>query len=230
MQMNFVLTALSAAALLLQSEGARAQIVLSQLVVELQPGKVSRMDIEILNKDAERAYVVVEPRQLIEPDVPGEQSLSDPDPAKLGLLVSPGRMVLEPGQHKLLRFADIGSVADKERIYRVTVKPVVGELEGERSGLKVLIGYDVLVLVRPAKPVANVSGVRTGNKLVWRNDGNVSVELTNGRLCQIGTAEGCQNLPGKRLYAGSSWAVDVPNAGSVEYLVRSPTGTAKRRF
>lgn len=227
---KFILTALGAAALFLKSEGAQAQIVLSQLVVELQPGRVARMDIEVLNKDSERAYVVAEPRKLTEPGVSGGQSLSDPDPAKLGLLVSPARMVLEPGQHKLLRFADIGGAADKERVYRVTVKPVVGGIDGEQSGLKILVGYDVLVLVRPAQPVTNVSAVRSGNKLVWRNSGNVSVELSDGRQCQAGAAGNCLSLPGTRLYAGSSWAVDLPGNGQVEYLVRSFTGTAKRRF
>ncbi|MEO6359598.1 MAG: hypothetical protein ABIO43_03360 [Sphingomicrobium sp.] len=227
---KFILTALGVATPLLQTEGANAQIVLSQLVVELQPGKVSRMDIEVLNKDSERAYVVVEPRQINEPGIPGEQSVRNPDPAKLGLLVSPARMVLEPGQHKLLRFADIGATADKERVYRVTVKPVVGGIEGEQSGLKILVGFDVLVLIRPARPVTAVSAVRSGNKLVWRNSGNVSVELTDGRLCQAGEAGTCLKLSGKRLYAGSSWAVELPGNGYVEYLLRSPTGATKRRF
>lgn len=225
-----IFTVLAAAAFFLQTRAADAQIVLSQLVVELQSGKTARTDIEVLNKDSERAYVAVEPRQLAEPGLPGDRSLNDPDPAKLGLLVSPARMVLEPGQHKLLRFADIGSASDRERVYRVTVKPVVGGVDGEESGLKILVGYDVLVLVRPARPITNISAARSGNKILWRNSGNVSVELTDGKQCRAGAVGNCLSLPGKRLYAGSSWAVDLPGNGQVEYVVRSSTGTVKRHF
>ena len=38
---------------------ANAQIVLSNLIVELMPGKESRQDIEVLNSGADRAYVAV---------------------------------------------------------------------------------------------------------------------------------------------------------------------------
>lgn len=227
--MKRLLSAIAASALVLPAQVAHSEIVLSQLVVELRAGKSVRQDIEVLNKDPERAYVVAEPRQIIAPGTPGEKSLADPDPGKLGLLVSPARMVLEPSQSKLIRFADVAPTPERERVYRVTVKPVVGGLEAEESGIKIMVGYDVLVLVRPAKPEVNVSATRDGQKLVWQNDGNVSVELTDGRQCRT-EASDCSSLPGKRLYAGTSWHVDVTRGGVIEYFVRSPTGNTKRRI
>ena len=93
-------------------------------------------------------------------------------------------MVLEPGQHKFLRIATIAS-KDRERVYRVTVKPVVGQLSSEGSGLKLLVGYDVLVLVRPLEVNPHVRGTRSGDQLTLKNDGNVSVELVDGKECEL---------------------------------------------
>lgn len=222
------LALISAASLVLPFQSASAELVLSQLVVELKPGKLSRQDIEVYNTAPERAYVVVEPHRLADAGKSSERRVTDPDPEKLGLLVAPARMILEPGQRKLIRFADIGTDPETERVYRVTVKPVIGEIEAEQSGLKILVGYDVLVLVRPAQPAIRASAVRRGSKLTWRNEGNASVELTDGRQCSPSGGD-CTSLPGKRLYAGASWVVDLPKDAPVDYLVRSPTGSQKMR-
>ncbi|QIK79724.1 fimbria/pilus periplasmic chaperone [Sphingomonas piscis] len=208
---------------------ARAEIVVSQLVVELQPGKVARQDVEIWNNDKDRAYVAIEPHRIVDAGQPTERRVEDPDPEKLGLLVSPARMVLEPGQHKLLRFADIVPPSDRERVYRVTIKPVVGDITANQSGLKVLIGYDALVMVRPAVAIEKVTAERSGPRINWRNEGNVSAELSEGRQCSS-AGQGCVDLPGKRLYPGASWSVELKNDGPVEYVVRSPGGISKRKL
>ena len=80
---------------------ASADLVLSELIVELQPAKQVRDDVEIWNNSPERSYVAVEPREILKPGLPSQSEKRDPDPQKLGLLVSPSRMILEPGQRKL---------------------------------------------------------------------------------------------------------------------------------
>jgi P pilus assembly chaperone PapD len=207
---------------------ARAGIVLSELIVDLQPGRYNRDDVEIWNNGAERTYVAVEPREILDAGKPGESAFEAPDPEKLGLLVAPARMILEPGQRKLMRIARLASSGDRERVYRVTVKPVAGPLASDTSGLKLLVGYDVLVLARPAAPRPSLTGQRSGNRLTLRNDGNVSVELTQGRQCD--GPDSCRDLPGKRLYAGAEWTETLPGGGAVEYLVRSPERQERRRF
>ena len=72
-------------------------------------------------------------------------------------------MILEPGQRKLIRVAAITASPDHEHVYRVTVKPVVGAIQANESGLKIMVGYDVLVLVRPVHAAPNVTAVRTGS-------------------------------------------------------------------
>jgi P pilus assembly chaperone PapD len=213
----------------LMAAPARAELVLSELIVELQPGKQVRDDVEVWNNSPERSFVSVEPREIIDPSLPSQAVLKDPDPEKLGILVSPARMVLEPGQRKLVRIATLSGSPEREHVYRVTIKPVVGGIQAEDSGLKVLVGYDVLVLVRPSQPRANVTAIRTGRKLTFSNAGNVSVEIVDGRQCE-GSHRQCSELPGKRLYAGASWTVDLPRDLPVEYTLKSPGRTDRRAY
>lgn len=208
---------------------AHAELVLSQLIVELQPGKQARDDLEIWNNSPERAYVALEPREIVGPSLPSQSERREPDPEKLGLLVSPARMILEPGARRLVRFATLLPGSDREHVYRVTVKPVVGGVDAKDTGLKILVGYDVLVLVRPAQPIANVTAARNGRKLTFNNNGNVSVELMSGKQCDASHAH-CTDLPGKRLYAGASWTVELGSEGPAEYVLRSPGKTDRRVF
>ncbi len=197
---------------------AHGELVLSQLVVELAPNERARADVEIWNSGADRAFVAVDPREMIDPGTTRESSKIDPDPEKLGLLVSPERILLEPGQRRLLRIASL-EANDRERVYRVTVKPVVGELSSDSSGLKVLVGYDVLVLVRPLEAKPHVSGTRSGSGLTLRNDGNVSVELVDGKACGSSN-QACTELPGGRLYAGAEKTVQITAGAKIDYKLK----------
>lgn len=212
---TFIVAVLVIADLFAPLSDAQAGMVLSQLVVELAPGELSRADVEVFNDGSERIFVAADPREVIDADTRAQSSRTDVDPEKLGLLVSPDRMVLEPGQHKLLRIATFGT-SDRERVYRVTVKPVVGQLSSQRSGLKLLVGYDVLVLVRPVEVRPHVSGTRSGDQLTLKNDGNVSVELVDGRECEASTKV-CEVLPDGRLYMGAERVITVRSNHRVEY-------------
>jgi P pilus assembly chaperone PapD len=220
---------LSATLLSFTLSSAKAGIVLSQLIVELQPGKQLKDDIEVWNDSPDRAYVAVEPREILHPGTADESVWKDPDPEKLGLLLTPTRMVLEPGQRKLIRLATLAPPSDNERIYRVTVKPVVGDLQAQSSGLKILVGYDVLVLVRPTVSSPNVSAVRSGRTLKFTNSGNASVELVDGRQCDSSRLH-CVDLPGKRLYAGASWSEQLNSDLPVEYTIKEDGRVDRRTF
>jgi P pilus assembly chaperone PapD len=208
---------------------AHAELVLSELIVDLDPGKQAREDIEVWNDSPERTYVALEPREILDAGLPNQSVRTDPDPQKLGLLVAPSRMILEPGQRKRLRIAALPGLSDREHVYRVTVKPVVGEVQSDATGLKLLVGYDVLVLVRPARPVANVTGRREGRRLTFSNAGNVSVEIVEGRQCAADGRQ-CIALPGKRLYPGASWTVDLQSDRPADYSLKTSGMTERRVF
>jgi P pilus assembly chaperone PapD len=221
--------ALAALAAMSTFAPAHAELVLSDLVVELLPGKESRKDIELWNDSDERSYVEISPAEIVNAGQPSESRRVLPDPEQLGLLVSPNRMILEPGQHKIIRIAAIAPSADRERIYRITVKPVVGDISAEQSGLKVLVGYDVLTMVRPANPAPRIVGSRDGNNLVVRNEGNASTELLNGKQCEA-PGKACSELPGKRLYAGAEWRLPLERSGPIEYSVKLGQKLSTVRF
>lgn len=214
--------------LLISAMPVSAEIVLSQLVLELGQGEGRRQDIEVRNLDKERAYVVVDPQEVVNPGTPAEQRIRERDPEKLGLLVSPARMVLEPGQSRLLRVALTGTPGDKERVYRITVKPTTGNISADVSGLKILIGYEVLVLVRSGQSKPQLVGVRHGRTLTIRNNGTGSVELADGKQCVA--QDRCQPIPGKRLYAGAEWKWTLPIEGPADFMVLSPSGNARQAF
>jgi len=223
------LLAIALFAALLAATPARAELVLSQLIVDFQPGNKLRDDVEIWNDSSDRSFVSIEPREIIDPSLPSQGVRRDPDPEKLGLLVSPTRMILEPGERKLIRIAVLSSDPGREHVYRVTVKPVAGPIQSDDSGLKLLVGYDLLVLVRPSQPIPRISGVRTGRTLTFSNSGNVSVEIVDGRQCSSGGSH-CVDLPGKRLYPGASWSVQLPSDLPAEYSLKSPGKTDRRAY
>lgn len=205
---------------LIPVSSASAELVVSQLIVELKPAKSRAADIEIYNDSDERAYVSIEPREIVDPGLEQERPMLSPDPEKLGLLVSPRRLVIEPDQRRRLRVAAIGLVPSRERVYRVTVKPVAGNVTGAESGLKLLVGYDLLVLVRPSAPNPDVDVRRQGQSLTIVNRGNTSVEFADGKQCDS-DRKSCLQLPSKRLYAGATWRQDLPRATGGEYRMRS---------
>lgn len=223
MTMNCVVSVLAVLCAAGLAQPASAQISLTKLVVELDQKTHPREDVEVRNDSSDVAYVSVTPSEIVDPGSSSETRVSRADPANLGLLVAPSRLILQPGQRRLIRFASLARGV-RERVYRVTVKPVVGTLSVEQSGLKLLVGYDVLVLVRPAAPQPNVIGSWSTGVLTIRNTGNASVELTDGKMCDA-PGINCTKLPGKRLYAGAEWAQKFPDAKPVEYSISGPGRT-----
>lgn len=206
--------------LLVAGSPSPAHITLSDLVIELGPGETNRRDIELFNEAENRAYVLTEPFEIIEPGTKRERRSAAADPEQAGLLVSPARMIVEPRQRKLIRISALGPAPAKERVFRLTVRPVPSELLTDQQGLQVTIGYDVLVLVRPAAGRARLTGEWRGNQLTITNAGNVSAELSDGRGCNPAT-RACRELAGKRLYAGMTWTIEVGSADRVSFTVKA---------
>lgn len=183
---------------------ALAQIAVYPVIIDLPPTDLQRADFTVENPTNARVFVEVEPARVSAPGNPDEARLVATNPQELGLLTSPPRMVLEAGEKRLVRVAALDPPGEAERVFRVSVKPVVGEITGEQSGLKVLVGYDLLVIQRPSSPTATLDWEDRGSELVIRNIGNSNVQLVNGRACYVGQAvEDCTSLDSARLYANN---------------------------
>jgi Mat/Ecp fimbriae periplasmic chaperone len=197
---------------------AQAGLSVAPVIVDFQPGDPPRADLELFNDGEETLYVVIEPAMIEDPGDAAEKRVQNPDPQALGLLATPNRLVLEPGQRKFVRIATLSPPGETDRIYRVTVKPVVGGVKSSETGLKILIGYDLLVIQRPAKPNAPIVATRSGATLTLRNGGNTNAELFQGQQCD--PQHHCTTLPGHRIYAGASWSVPIQPALPVDYAVK----------
>lgn len=208
---------------------AHANIVLSRVVIDIGADADTAQDIEITNDASEIAYVVVEASEIVAPGLPAEKRTPIVDPGVGGLLVSPQRMILQPGEHKVIRVAAIAPRGATDRIYRVTVKPVAGPVTAQVSALKLLVGYDALVIYRPAAPLGKLTGTRNGNTLTLRNDGNTNVEVFEGKQCAGGSAP-CTELPSKRLYAGQSWQQPLTSTAPVSYRVATGATSVVQQF
>ena len=208
---------------------ARAEMGLSKVVVDFTSARAARDDIEITNSADEILYVSVEPAEILNPGRPEERRVTNPNPRELGLLISPNRLVLGPGERKVVRLSLLERPKERDRIYRVTIKPVIGELVGTQSALKVVVGYDVLVIARPvnARPLLEVA--RSGNAIEFRNVGNTNALLFNGQQCDD-TETDCAELPSKRIYAGNTWQFQLPATGQGRFLIESDGGITVETF
>jgi P pilus assembly chaperone PapD len=208
---------------------ARAEMALSKVVVDFTSVRPARDDVEITNTGDEILYVSIEPAEIVNPGRPEERRVASPNPTELGLLVSPNRLVLGPGERKVVRLSLLERPADRDRIYRVTVKPVIGEIVARQSGLKLVVGYDVLVIARPENARARLEVSRSGNAVELRNTGNTNALLFNGRQC-AGEEADCTELPSKRIYAGNTWQLQLPATGQARFMMESDGGITAETF
>ncbi|MFK7815440.1 MAG: hypothetical protein AB8B92_03810 [Gammaproteobacteria bacterium] len=210
-----------------------ANMVLSEAIIHFEPGKPLRKDIEVENPSSENLYIEITPAVVEQPGTESEQRVSIIDPRESGLLVTPNKLVVPPGGRKLVRLVSLKPLGEKERVYRVTFKPVIGDLEAEQIGVKILVGYEVLVLMQPAAPEPNLIATRSKTSLSFENKGNTNILLREGKQCPEGASndsEDCKRLNGKRLYPGNSWSVDLPFNKAVDYQMSIGTKNSVKTY
>ncbi len=213
---TLLITALMAGSTFGFASMLHAEMVLSQVIVDLLPGQPPREDIEVWNSGSDRIYVSAEPSEILDAGTPQQKRIPATNPDAAGILVSPRRLVLEPGERRAVRISLIGERPHSDRIYRVAIKPVVGPVSAENSAIKLLVGYDALVIARPTAFTGKLDGARTGKVLTITNASNTSQELFDGRQCDSSGAN-CKALPAKRLYSGTRWQQTLPFDTKVTY-------------
>lgn len=223
---------LALCAVLAVAPGARdawAQMVLDKVVLDFLPGQPPRDDVVVQNPAQEPLFVLVEPFRIVNPGQPDEERVQFRDPGELGLLVTPNRFIVQPGQRKVIRFAVIEPAVEEDRIYRVTVRPIVGQVESETTAVKVVFGYDLLVIVRPPNPEPKIESRREGAKLIVTNSGSTNALLSQGKQCNA-DGEECLDLPPKRLYPGARWEYALERETPIEYYVSYAGKVVRQTF
>lgn len=209
---------------------AHADLALNNSILYFEPGEPNHQDIEVENLGDAPLYIQITPRVVRNPGTEQQTREEYDDPTKEGLLVSPNKMVVPPKGRKLLRFVNLNANASEEHVYRVSVTPVVGELNSNETGVKVVIAYEVLVLVHPQNGVVDLIHSRQGKTLKVENKGTRNVLIRKGVQCpaDVSDESQCDNIPGKRLYPGNRWQTELPSDGPVKvYLSEGTQHTVK---
>ncbi len=198
---------------------ASADMIVDNSIIQFEPGKSARQDISVTNNGDKPLYIKVTPSVIRNPGTARQSREKIINPKTAGLLVSPNKLVIAPGGRKLIRFVNLDPRRDTEGIYRVTIEPVTSKLIAQETGLKVMIGYEILVLAQPRKPVPELLVERTGHNLIMVNNGNTDIYLFQGKQCpaeESGSSE-CANLRDRRLYPGNRWEFALPHDAPAQF-------------
>lgn len=208
---------------------AQASMSVSKAIVHFEPGKSTREDVMINNSDSKPLYVKVEIIEIANAGLANEKRSIVKNPKAARFLVTPNKLVVPPGGRKAVRLVNLAPGAKEERVFRVNLTPVVADEEAEQTSVKVLVAYQLLVLIQPAQPESKLVAERKANKLIVRNTGNSNALLRAGLLCSNpDDQKTCTDLPTKRLYAGNVWELDLEKPGTVSYI--KATGLENERI
>ena len=193
------------------TDSAMADMVLSEVVVDLQSPDQRRHDVEVWNDGEETLYVEVKVIAIRNPEAAKPERVVLEDPRNAALLATPNRLAVAPGDRKRVRLVVREAATDRDLVYRVAFAPVENPAESdEQLAFKVLVGYEALVIVRPPGGRPELRVVRRGKRMRFENQGNSSLLIRHLEQCPT-SADACQEIAGNRLYAGEIWDVQLPH-------------------
>lgn len=197
---------------------ARAEFLISSAILEFTKEGPKQQDIELISRSADNDYIETDITEIIQPGTDHESRRVITDPADSWLLVTPDKSILTGNSRKLLRFVLLKEPDASEHIFRISVKPVIKGIESTtKVGIKVLVGYEVLVIIRPTLLQPAYSASRQGKALTIRNTGNTNILFQNGTQCP--PPENCPLAPGTRVYAQTNATLTLPTNKPVTYSV-----------
>jgi len=197
---------------------AFAQITVSKSILEFSANNLIE-DVDIVNSASHKIFLKMSVAQIMNPETATPERVELTDPRTAAVLVSPTQLVVLPGERKRIRIILRKPPVQKDDIYRLAVKPFIGEVdmsanEGKKaSALKVLLGYDLLLLARPVDATARLNVIRTDTRITFENTGNTNLLLRKMLQCNA-EGEDCEELRPNRLYAGEVHQIDLPLQGS----------------
>lgn len=207
-----------------------ADMYVDRSIVIFPPDSAPRQDVKVTNSDEEIMYIQVEVLKVLNPGSENEERIKVTDPKALKLLATPNKLIIPPGGQKLIRIVNLSPETTEERVYRINVTPIVPPLEDDVSQLRIVVAYQILTIVQPSAPESRLIASRTGKRILFSNNGNSNILLSEGRQCDQTTADKCQTLESRRLYAGNSWELELPYDAPVSYSVRGYDGIKQQVF
>ena len=203
---------LAVALMVLLAHPAWAAMSLDKMIIHLDAIPNAREDIVVSNPDQETLYLQTEVFRVDNPGTEKEVLQPVTNPEDFKLLISPSKAVIPVGGKKRFRLMSVETGLEKEKVYRITFKPVVGDITTEATGLKLLVAFQTLIFVQPVGGHYRLELEKSDGKLFLKNTGNVNVEITKVRHCE--ESGKCAPLSvGGRLYVDTRKTVPLEGGG-----------------
>lgn len=202
-------------------ENVSAQIIVNKSVLEFSADQKIQ-DIEIFNSGDFKIYLDLKVAEIVNPEKADPERVELSDPRTAAVLVTPQQVMVPAGQRKRVRVILREVAETHDHVYRLAIKPFTGNVKvdsdegaSKTSAIKVLLGYDLLLLSRPQdlQPALEVS--RTEKEVTFTNNGNTNILLRRIMQCRKDTSE-CEELQPNRLYAGETLTLALPMEGRAD--------------
>lgn len=213
-----------------------ATMQLERNIIHFLPGQPPRIDLQVTNPDEETLYVEVEVLEVQNAGTEAETRTPVRDPRSVDFLVTPNKFIVAPGSRKIVRFVNTGGHGEQERIFRVNLKPVSAPAVATQTAIRVVVGYQVLAMIAPDKPKAELVVDRVGNQLTVQNRGNSNVLFRSGVQCMTEadlddkSEERCRGLEAKRVHPGNLWMLELPFDTPAEFILNDSGRVRRQRF
>jgi len=201
-----------------------ADIFVDRAIVRLSPDAPPREDIKVINNGTEEGFVQVDVFEVRDPGTDKEERIKVTDPAAVKLIASPSKLAIPPNGQKLVRIVNLDPSSTQERIYRINVTPVLPPLQEESgSVVRVVVAYQLLVIVDPAAPREDLDIQRSGYRLTISNNGNTNVLISDGKQCDP-ASDHCVDIAAHRVYPGNNWDTELVFDSPVTFKLTSFNG------
>ena len=195
---------------------AHANLKLSRFFVEAEQN-ARPQEVFVSNEGNETLYVKVEVEEVIDPQAEAPETRTGLTPEQLGILVSPQRLVINPGEDKRIRVVTLNA-PEEDRFFKVTVTPVVGDIESNTAiGVKLMIAYGLWVFARPEGAKPDIVAEVQDRDLILENTGRTHGEVRSIEYCpKVRTPDqGCSTLDGFRMMLGKTYTRSFDGPGDV---------------
>ncbi len=203
---------------------ARGQVTVNNILLSFPSGQRPIQNVTVGNSSDDPAYVVASLERVLDPETGGNKAEPSED-----VLISPKSFSIEPRGQRAVRFLLRNPPKEKEVVYRALFTPqdrgfgqeAKHNVAGRVASIRVLTGMGVLLFVEPPKPLGELHWIRSKDAVLFKNLGNVHVELGEGKGC---VGADCAPLERKRVYAGATFEVKVAANRALTYLARTGAG------
>ncbi len=216
--------------------GASCEMHLSVAGILVRPMRVTTLadlnpqmrEIHIQNTGKQVEYINVTLKEVLHPGTPNVQDIPfvHQNPYAFGIAAAPSKLILQPGEHVVVRLVNLVKSTPTDRIYYVTftpaipaIEPVQGQTMGVHAGLTVVTAYGVLVIIRPVTPHPQLQVMLKDHVVRVHNEGNTTVVTLGLWGCpQMGDALPlCARIANSAhlVYPGTGFQVNLPENLSI---------------